>query len=243
MQKHGHSFASGLWAGLIAATITTIANPATLAADSCLASPDLRANQGGHWYYRYDRVNHRRCWYQASQLETRSAVPAATTAAANSPSQPGLASVLSSIAAQFGGTGATGVPQDGTGRDSARATTETPFKRRSRAAPRIDPDSNTKRVQARDEADTRDAADAREAVDAVDPRDANVKRVETITIRSPSPVAPAASAAEPAVAQAPSPPPQWSQASESPPPLDAIKREVLFQEFLRWQERRSKPFW
>jgi hypothetical protein len=241
MQKHGHSFASGLWAGLITAAITTIANPATLAADSCLARPDLRANQGGHWYYRYDRVNHRRCWYQASQVETRSA----TTAAENPPSQSGLASVLSSIAAQFGGTGATGVVQDGTGRDSrpVRATAETSVKQRSRVAPRIDPDSNTKRVQARDELDTRDAADAREAVDAVDPRDANVKRVETITIRSPSAVAPVAPAAEPAVSQAPSPPPQWSQTSESAPPLDAIKREVLFQEFLRWQERRSKPFW
>jgi hypothetical protein len=243
MQKHGHSFASGLGAGLVAAAIATIANPATLAAaDSCLAKPDLRANQGGHWYYRYDRVNHRRCWYQASQSETRSAAPASTTAAENPPSQSGLASVFSSM---FGGTGAAGVAQDGAGRDArpVRATAETSVKQRSRAAPRVDSDPNTKRVQPRDEVDTRNTADVREALDAVDPRDANVKRVETITIRNPPAAAPAASAAEPAVAQAPPPPPQWSQASESAPPLDAAKREVLFQEFLRWQERRSKPFW
>jgi hypothetical protein len=33
------------------------------AADTCVAAPNASAPDGQHWYYRSDRVNHRKCWY------------------------------------------------------------------------------------------------------------------------------------------------------------------------------------
>jgi hypothetical protein len=32
-------------------------------ADTCLLGPSASVPSGGHWYYRYDRVNKRNCWY------------------------------------------------------------------------------------------------------------------------------------------------------------------------------------
>jgi hypothetical protein len=32
-------------------------------ADTCLLAPSVSVPPGGHWYYRYDRVNKRNCWY------------------------------------------------------------------------------------------------------------------------------------------------------------------------------------
>jgi hypothetical protein len=37
-------------------------NGAVLAAGTCIEGPNLNAGQG-HWYYRADRINHRKCWY------------------------------------------------------------------------------------------------------------------------------------------------------------------------------------
>jgi hypothetical protein len=38
-------------------------NGAVLAAGTCIEGPNLNAGQGRHWYYRVDRINHRKCWY------------------------------------------------------------------------------------------------------------------------------------------------------------------------------------
>ena len=38
-------------------------NGAVLAAGTCMEGPNLNAGQGLHWYYRVDRINHRKCWY------------------------------------------------------------------------------------------------------------------------------------------------------------------------------------
>ena len=38
-------------------------NDAVVAAGACIEGPNLNAGQGGHWYYRVDRINHRKCWY------------------------------------------------------------------------------------------------------------------------------------------------------------------------------------
>ncbi len=62
----------------------TMSNTA-LAAD-CLIAPDPSAPPNGHWYYRTDRANQRKCWYlrgesQASEQAVRAtgAVPPAKT--------------------------------------------------------------------------------------------------------------------------------------------------------------------
>ena len=45
-------------------------NDAVVAAGACIEGPNLNAGQGGHWYYRVDRINHRKCWY-VMELKTR----------------------------------------------------------------------------------------------------------------------------------------------------------------------------
>lgn len=37
-------------------------------AADCLAAPNARAPSGQHWYYHFDRVNRRRCWYLHSPM-------------------------------------------------------------------------------------------------------------------------------------------------------------------------------
>jgi hypothetical protein len=58
MKIQGWFFASAIAVGLAAIA----GNPA--AADTCLTHPNLRATEGGRWYYRVDRPTHRKCWYQ-----------------------------------------------------------------------------------------------------------------------------------------------------------------------------------
>ena len=52
------------------------------AATPCLAAPNADAPQGRHWYYRYDRVKQRKCWYlgAAGQKVRQAATPADTRA-------------------------------------------------------------------------------------------------------------------------------------------------------------------
>ena len=59
MKKQVYLFASAI-AGLLAVA----GNPA--AADPCLTQPNPLAGSG-HWYYRIDRSNQRKCWYLRSQ--------------------------------------------------------------------------------------------------------------------------------------------------------------------------------
>src|SRR5579863_6309417 len=35
----------------------------TRASDACASAPGAAAPAGQHWYYRVDRVNHRKCWF------------------------------------------------------------------------------------------------------------------------------------------------------------------------------------
>jgi hypothetical protein len=64
MSSRTAKFASAIFASLIVgAPLTTISDSAAGADDECLSSPKDQAPQGGHWYYRIDRVTKRHCWY------------------------------------------------------------------------------------------------------------------------------------------------------------------------------------
>lgn len=59
------------------------------AADDCLEKPNLQFDQPGHWYYRVDRVEHRRCWYFLPSEATIGSLPPSNPApVANADSQP-----------------------------------------------------------------------------------------------------------------------------------------------------------
>jgi hypothetical protein len=57
------------------AALTTLQAVVVLAADDCVTEPNLRATHGGHWYYHVDRVTNRKCWFLRQQdVEGPSAV-------------------------------------------------------------------------------------------------------------------------------------------------------------------------
>jgi hypothetical protein len=227
MRKHT-PFASTVIRNVFAATLITSAVWTTshmaVAADGCLTRPDLRAEQGGHWYYRVDRVSHRHCWYQqASAPEIRdtrppTAIQNPTPVASANP----VTSLLTAISAIVTGTTSSTPAQDAAVRTSrfVEATSERSWKRRSRAAKRAEPDK-------RGEPYTR--AEPEQPDNSFASRYSNLNGAQSTTVAEESRAVPSSSHA-------------WPQAQERPP-LDAVTREALFQEFLRWQERRSNVVW
>jgi hypothetical protein len=89
--------------GLFATAILLGTNYPARAAGDCLAEPN-RPAQGGHWYYRFDHANNRKCWYLVG--------PGAPTPVAAAPEpqqppepapQPTFGSFFSSLTAGFPG--------------------------------------------------------------------------------------------------------------------------------------------
>jgi hypothetical protein len=48
---------------ITAGALTIPSSHAAPKTNNCIASPNAAAPKGKHWYYRWDRVNHRKCWY------------------------------------------------------------------------------------------------------------------------------------------------------------------------------------
>ncbi len=55
-------FAPAVAATLLSTVIALDANLVLAAAD-CIEQPDREPAPGGHWHYRTDRLNNRKCWY------------------------------------------------------------------------------------------------------------------------------------------------------------------------------------
>jgi hypothetical protein len=100
--------------GLFATAIVLGTNYAAHAAGDCLAGPNRPPAQGGHWYYRFDRSNNRKCWYL---VEPGAPTPVAAAPEPQPPpepaSQPTFSSFFSSLTAGFSG------PSSGTQPDAA----------------------------------------------------------------------------------------------------------------------------
>ena len=64
MPNRTKTAASPIFAAFLASVFSTaIAFPAARAADDCLSEPKHQTPPGGHWYYRIDGPNHRKCWF------------------------------------------------------------------------------------------------------------------------------------------------------------------------------------
>jgi hypothetical protein len=100
MSKRAAKFVSAIFASLLAgAPFATISHGAPETADSCLAGPKGAPPQGGHWYYRIDRVTKRQCWYLGDEKEKVSrAAPETSPPPDNSVSPPKDAGTQRSIA-------------------------------------------------------------------------------------------------------------------------------------------------
>jgi hypothetical protein len=62
MPKCVIAFIPAVAAGLFSPVIAFSPNP-VLAADDCIEQPNREPGPGGHWSYRTDRVNNRKCWH------------------------------------------------------------------------------------------------------------------------------------------------------------------------------------
>lgn len=100
MPKHV-SAVSAVATALVAAVSVTAAYRA-LAADDCYARPMYQPSATGHWYYRLDAVNHRKCWYL---VDTNPAEPAAAASPQPPPrdaaAPPSFASIFDSLRGGF----------------------------------------------------------------------------------------------------------------------------------------------
>jgi hypothetical protein len=57
-----------IFAAFLASVFSTaIACAAARAADDCLSEPKNQTPPGGHWYYRIDGPNHRKCWFLGNE--------------------------------------------------------------------------------------------------------------------------------------------------------------------------------
>jgi hypothetical protein len=66
MRKQIISFVPATIGAILSFGGLTVSGSSVRAADDCVAKPNAQAPQGGHWYYRTDRVNNRKCWYLRS---------------------------------------------------------------------------------------------------------------------------------------------------------------------------------
>ncbi len=184
--------------GLLATAIMPSANTATRAAADCLAEPNHAPAPGGHWYYRLDRVNDRKCWYlvePASQAPSQTPMAEEPPPAAVAPPQPTFGSFFSTLSTGFPGS-----------------TVATP----------ADPGGDMRALQ------TGPADDLKGDGAATTGQPRMLRRPELQAAPTPKPH-------RPAHVQLRS-----EQAAERPAgPLNQAERDALFQEFLRWRDRRT----
>jgi hypothetical protein len=118
MQHCDTSLVRVVSASLLGALIALGLNGAVLAAGTCLEGPNLKAGQGGHWYYRVDRVNHRKCWYSTETgLKTNGGAPSEQTPSPTSTPNLILSSWFTSLGAGPPGSTSAGT-QPSTTRES-----------------------------------------------------------------------------------------------------------------------------
>lgn len=93
---------SPVFAAFLASVVSTaIACVAARAADNCLNEPKHQTRPGGHWYYRIDGPNQRKCWYLGDEGKPVSQSGAPRRLASSSPPPPSrqtAAAIQSSLA-------------------------------------------------------------------------------------------------------------------------------------------------
>jgi hypothetical protein len=111
MQYYDTSFVRVVSASLLGTLTALGLNGAVLAAGTCIEGPKA----GGHWYYRVDRVNHRKCWYVTeTALKTHEGAPLEPTPSPTSTPNSTLFSWFTSLGAGPPGSASAGVQPSAT---------------------------------------------------------------------------------------------------------------------------------
>src|SRR5580704_13187819 len=101
MPKRLNSYVLAVAAGL-SAVVILLSPHRVLAAGDCLAQPDDHAAATGHWYYRLDRTNNRKCWhFVGSEPATPPAEAADVQMSPAATPPPTVSSFFSSLIAGF----------------------------------------------------------------------------------------------------------------------------------------------
>jgi hypothetical protein len=101
MPKRLSSYMLAVTAGL-SAVVILLGPHRALAAGDCLAQPDDHAAATGHWYYRLDRINNRKCWhFVGSEPATPPAEAADVQPSPTATPQPTVSSFFSALIAGF----------------------------------------------------------------------------------------------------------------------------------------------
>jgi hypothetical protein len=75
MPRHVHQVVSAVFIVLIFAVVILGANGRVFAGSECIEQPNREPEQGGHWFYHFDREKNRKCWHLDAATGTREAVP------------------------------------------------------------------------------------------------------------------------------------------------------------------------
>jgi hypothetical protein len=100
------SFVSTVRTPLVAAAIALGTIGPAPAGDGCIERPNQNSAEGVHWYYHFDRVRHRKCWFLGTTGVTASE-PEMPAEQSGSTSMPPFSSLFSAL---FGGTAGTATP-------------------------------------------------------------------------------------------------------------------------------------
>jgi len=183
----------------------------TLAAGDCLVQPNREQAEIGHWYYRADRLNHRKCWYLV-EPRTPQAEPEARPGPDTS-LQPTLSSFFSFLSADLKGVRAEGTRQDAPNRDAGSLQTgevkndDVPRPKRPHTARH--PDSNTVSTpQLGRQSPAEPHVDRANQPPPLDTTERDALFQEFL---------------------------RWKPNERPPPRLNQAEREALFREFLRWE--------
>jgi hypothetical protein len=95
MSNRIRTVSSLLFAAFLASMVSTFTTRAAAPANDCLSGPNHQTPPGGHWYYRIDRPNSRRCWFLGDEgqyaSQTGSRRPSASPSAPTLPRQTAVA--------------------------------------------------------------------------------------------------------------------------------------------------------
>lgn len=110
MERYDTLFVRVALASLLGTLTVVGLNGAVLAAGTCIQEPNLNAGQGRHWYYRVDRLNHRKCWYvMETGPKTQVDLPMEPTPSPTSPVNLTLFSWFTSLGAGLPGSASAGM--------------------------------------------------------------------------------------------------------------------------------------
>jgi hypothetical protein len=206
----------------LAVMLTTLTTRELIAADDCVTQPNFQRTGSGHWYYRFDRVKQRKCWYlQQPDGKVSEAASPETQSPPKPGTQPPAPSFMSSLALTFAATGDPTAPEEPKNSDLP-TTKSTPAGRPRGGVPGNGP-SRMARHSSSEETPSSERhqqfaararlkpPDRRTAPPDVETRDALFRQFLL-----------------------------WQERqSTNGAHLDAAGRDALFREFLLWQERKG----